>query len=257
MSDNEESTVYESEGGEETYYKSLIESMIDNFIDDYFSDEYEVVRFNVNFLENNNFKYQTEINFMKLNRFVASALNTIKSTDPHIIDSLIIKFYKDIIYLNELYKKFLIKTKDEEGVYKHKFMKSTGSIEGIFFELTKEENKNNSKPRAPRAGELEELQEYIKTEFLRNFTKNSSYYSEELRKIINTKTYYFDKLLWAEAKKSQAIIEFFKKSKMSNSNNDEMSTKIFIIKYLKTIDIAHSKDVEWHEYLAKVVKIMD
>jgi hypothetical protein len=253
----QESIIYESKGGEETFYKATLETIIDNFIDDFFSDEYEIVRFNINFLENNNFQYQTKIDFMKLNRFIASALNTIKSNDPHIIDGLIVKFYKDIVYLNDFYKEFLIKSKDAENVYKHKFLKTVGSIEGVFVELTKDERKAGEKPRPPKNGELAEIEAFLKDTFSKHFDKASKYYSEELKRIINTKTYYFDKLLWSEAKRSIPIVEFFKKSKMSNSTEDEMSTKVFIERYLKSIDIAHAKDLEWHQYLQKVIKIMD
>lgn len=259
----EENVIYESKDGEEELiYEATIEAIVDNFIDDFFSDEYEIVRFNINFLENNNFQYQTKIDFMKLNRFLASALNTIKSNDPHIIDGLLVKFYKDIVYLNDFYKNFLTKSKDSESTYKHKFLKSVGSVEGIFVDITKDERKVGEKPRAPKAGELEEIEKFMKDTFAKSFEKSTAYYSEELRRIINTKTYYFDKLLWSEAKKSQSIVEFFKKSKMSAngskvSDDDSMSTKIFIEKYLKTIDISHAKDMEWHQYLQKVIKIMD
>ncbi len=255
--ENQENVIYESKSGNETFYKATLEAIIDNFIDDFFSDEYEILRFNINFLENNNFQYQTKIDFMKLNRFIASALNTIKSNDPHIIDGLIVKFYKDIVYLNDFYKDFLIKSKDAEGIFKHKFLKSVGSIEGLFVEITKDERKAGEKPRAPKVGELAEIELFIKELFLKNFTKSTQYYSDELKKIINTKTYYFDKLLWSEAKKSVPIVEFFKKSKMSNNVSEEMSTRIFIDRYLKTIDMAHTKDLEWHQYLQKVMKIMD
>ncbi len=39
-------------------------SLMQTFMDDYFSDEYEVLRFNINFLESNGFTYQTKIDYM-------------------------------------------------------------------------------------------------------------------------------------------------------------------------------------------------
>ena len=64
-------------------------SLMQTFMDDYFSDEYEVLRFNINFLESNGFTYQTKIDYMKLNRFVSAAFNTIQSNDIQVIDALI------------------------------------------------------------------------------------------------------------------------------------------------------------------------
>lgn len=86
--------------------------VIQNFNDEYFSDEYEILKFNINFLESNGFAYQTKVDYMKLNRFIAAAYNTIESNDIQVIDSLVAKFYKDIIFLNSFYKNFLEKSKD-------------------------------------------------------------------------------------------------------------------------------------------------
>lgn len=79
-----------------------------------------------------------------------------------------------------------------------------------------------------------------------------------MRSIINTKTYYFDKLLWNEAKKSTAIVDFFKRSKRADGElMEELSTKIFIKQYMQTIDLSHAKDVKWHQYLQNIITIMD
>ena len=83
-----------------------LSSHMQNFFDDYFNDEYEVLRFNINFLESNGFTYQTNIDYMKLNRFISAEFNTIQTNDIQVIDALISKFYKDIIFLNAFYKEF-------------------------------------------------------------------------------------------------------------------------------------------------------
>jgi len=234
-------------------------SIIQSFTDDYFNDEYEVLRFNINFLESNGFTYQTKIDYMKLNRFVSAAFNTIQSNDMQAIDVLVSKFYKDIIFLNNFYKIFLDKSCDVYAVFKHQFLKEYGSIEQFYLFFHAEEGKKKTQEKKPPTKEeITLFEEYIREEFRIFFLKEVQSYGDELRTIINTKMYYFDKLLWSEAKKSLSIREFFKKSKRSEGDiSDELSTKVFIKQYMRTIDLAHTKDARWHQYLENVLKIMD
>lgn len=228
--------------------------MIQNFNDEYFSDEYEVLKFNINFLESNGFAYQSKVDYMKLNRFIAAAYSTIESNNNKVIDSLLSKFYKDIIFLNTFYKKFLEKSKDIHSVFKHFFLKPMGGMEGVYSYVNKE------KKPASALNEEEWLafQEYVKETFVQEFKKEWDEYDKLLRSIINTKTYYFDKLLWSEAKKSPIIIDFFKKSKREEDQlSEELSTKIFIKQYMQSIDLSHTKDVKWHQYLQNIVTVMD
>ncbi|MDD3342376.1 MAG: hypothetical protein PHR87_02245 [Sulfurospirillaceae bacterium] len=236
----------------------LIE-LIKNSIDDYFNDEYEVIKFNVNFLESNGFAYQTKIDYMKLNRFISTAYNTIEANDVQVIDGLLSKFYKDIIFLNHFYKNFLEKAKDIQSIFRYNFLKPHQGTAALYALLSeKEEKKTGKKEKDPSEDELNAFEEYMKEEFRHEFLKEYEIYSENLREIINTKTYYFDKLLWAEARKSNAINEFFKKSKRVDAEfSDELSTKIFIQQYLHTIDMSHTKDVKWHQYLHNVLTMMD
>jgi len=232
-----------------------LSSLIQNFMDDYFNDEYEVLRFNINFLESNGFTYQTKIDYMKLNRFISAAFNTIQANDAQVIDTLISKFYKDVVFLNNFYKSFLDKSKDISAIFKHQFLKEYNTILGLYTFL---ETKDGKKAKVLKEDELNEFEEYVKEKFHFMFTQENESYSDELRTIINTKTYYFDKLLWHEAKKSFSIREFFKKSKRSDTDmGDELSTKIFIKQYMHTVDMSQAKDARWHQYLENVLTIMD
>lgn len=229
--------------------------LIQNFNDEYFNDEYEVLKFNINFLESNGFAYQTKVDYMKLNRFIAAAFSTIESNDIQIIDSLLIKFYKDIIFLNNFYKIFLDKSKDVAGIFKHHFLKSLGGMEGLYAILNKKAQKNEP---LPSEEEWHYFEDYVKEEFTNEFKKEKDKYDENLRSIINTKTYYFDKLMWSEAKNSASLREFFKKLKRTDGElTEELSTKIFIKQYMQTVDLSHAKDVKWHQYLENVLTIMD
>ncbi|MDD4505241.1 MAG: hypothetical protein PHE60_02575 [Sulfurospirillaceae bacterium] len=226
--------------------------LVQNFNDEFFNDEYEVLKFNINFLESNGFAYQTKIDYMKLNRFIAAAYNTIESNDIQVIDALISKFYKDVVFLNSFYKNFLEKSKDAESVFKHFFLKFVGGMSELYNLLSEKEKQKLSEE------ECAAFEDYIKEEFINEFKKERDDYEQHLRSIINTKTYYFDKLLWSEAKNSPAILDFFKKSKRTDGElTEELSTKIFIKQYMQSIDLSHTKDIKWHQYLQNVLMIMD
>ena len=257
--DDESSESFDEEINEVSESAFDFIALVQNFNDEYFNDEYEVLKFNINFLESNGFAYQTKIDYMKLNRFIAAAYNTIESNDIQVIDSLLSKFYKDIIFLNSFYKNCHEKSKDIGSVYKHSFLRAFGGLEGLYSTLNKEkEEKAGKKETKPNAEEWSAFEDYVKETFVSEFKKEWEEYDQHIRSIINTKTYYFDKLLWNEAKKSTAIVDFFKKSKRAeNQLSEELSTKIFIKQYMQTIDLSHAKDVKWHQYLQNIIMIMD
>ncbi|WP_458700982.1 hypothetical protein ACKGJI_02510 [Sulfurospirillum sp. 1307] len=244
------------EDNSETVFKAI--EIIHDFLDDFFSDEQEVLRFNINFLENNGFEYQIKIDYMQLNRFISSAYNTILANDSQVIDNLINKFYKDIINLNKFYKSFLEKTKDPFSIYKFNFLKTNQGLVGIAKKLLENDKNKDKKLANISLDNLNELGDFLKAQFESEFLKEFDEYDESLRIIINTKTYYFDSLLWKEARKSQSIQEFFKKSKRSDTKlEEELSTKLFINEYLKKVDMAQTKNQKWHEYLQEILKVMD
>jgi len=228
--------------------------LINDFLDEFFLDEHEILRFNINFLESNGFEFQTNIDYMRLNRFVGAAYNTILANDFRVIDILISKFYKDIVYLNSFYKKFIEKSKEPLLIYKNIFLKHHKGVSELA-KIVYAKEKNSKKLTIE---DYDNLDEYMKEEFLYAFEKDFDSYKEYLKTIINTKTYYFDKLLWKEAAKSASIQDFFKKSKREEEQlTEELSTKIFIKQYLQTVDLSHTKNPRWHEYLEKVIGIMD
>ena len=102
-------------------------------------------------------------------------------------------------------------------------------------------------------GKAFDLEKLFEDEFYRQFGEYKEYYMENLKLIINTKTFYLDKLLWFKAKDSENVIKFFKNSHIQGNYD----TKTFIRYYLKNINLDHAKDGSWHSYLAEVVDLLD
>jgi len=98
--------------------------------------------------------------------------------------------------------------------------------------------------------ELIELENAMKDEFFGQFEENRDYYLEQLHHIINVKTYYIDKILWHNAKKSDAIHKFFKEAQIKG----DYDMKTFIQYYLRNINISKTSKDDWHSYLQECLK---
>jgi len=100
--------------------------------------------------------------------------------------------------------------------------------------------------------ELLELEDAMKGEFFGQFDENRDYYLEQLYHIINVKTYYIDKILWHNAKKSNAIHKFFKDAQIKG----DYDMKTFIQYYLRNINISKTSKDDWHSYLQECIKVL-
>lgn len=241
---------------EDAYFRFNIEvsELINNFFYEYFSNIDDVLNYNIEFIEENGFEYKTEIDYMRLNRFTSTAYNTLISIDQKLSDSLLTKFYKDLVFLNNFYIKYIKNHNDVAIIYKQQFLPYHKGIEAIAKHFkTLDEN-------LELFDDVVKLNQLIQKEFTAEFEKNIKIYQNDLREIINTKIYYFDHLLWHEAKKSSTIVDFYKKSIGEDIKIDDMlSTKLYIQQYLKSIQLKNTStsDNSLHNYLRQVIKIMD
>ncbi len=224
-----------------------MEQEINNFLEKFFENEKKVIAFNAEFLEENGFEYITDIDFIKINRFITVAYNTISTIDPKVIDSLIVKFFQDLVFLNKFYQEFKKKSSKSNNAYK-KFVTSYGTVCTLAETCNVRGESNN----------IDELDNKIRGIFDIKFKEIVEDINDDLRLIINTKTYYFDKLLWYEALKSKAVWEFFQKTKSKNIKSGERpSTKTFINQYLQTLDKDSIADSKWHLDIQQIARMMD
>ena len=224
-----------------------MEKEIDNFLEKFFQDEKKVIEFNARFIEENDFDYVDDIDYIKINRFVTAAYNTISTIDPKVIDSLITKFFQDLVFLNKFYQEFKKKSSNSNNVYK-KFVSSYGTVCTLAEAFDIRSKSNN----------VDELDNLIRGVFDKKFDEVVDDINNDLRLVINTKTYYFDKLLWYGALKSKAVWDFFKKTKSKNNkNNERPSTKIFINQYLQTLNQDSIANSKWHLDIQQIARVMD
>ncbi|MDR2033800.1 MAG: hypothetical protein LBP89_04130 [Helicobacteraceae bacterium] len=101
--------------------------------------------------------------------------------------------------------------------------------------------------------QLKELEYMMSAEFFKSFAEYSENIGDGLREVIQTKSYYFDKLLWELAEESQLITKFFRQARIEG----DYSTKTFIKYYLRNIDINKSNSSDWHIYLSEALKVFE
>jgi hypothetical protein len=88
---------------------------------------------------------------------------------------------------------------------------------------------------------------------MRQYVEYAENIDSALREIIQTKSYYLDKLLWELAADSQTIAKFFRQARIEG----DYSTKTFISYYLRNIDINKSSTSDWHNYLREALKVFE
>lgn len=103
------------------------------------------------------------------------------------------------------------------------------------------------------AVELNELEESMKGQFFEQFEVYCDDYKNAFEEVINTKLFYFEKLLWQHAEQSSGVRKFFDSAGITGS----YSTKTYLNYYLRNIDIEKSKSNDWHRYLHSLLKVLD
>jgi hypothetical protein len=103
------------------------------------------------------------------------------------------------------------------------------------------------------AAQLKELEDAANAEFFKQFREYADNIDSALREIIQTKSYYFDKLLWDLAADSQLIAKFFRQARIEGG----YCTKTFISYYLRNIDVNKTGTSDWHIYLHEALKVFE
>ncbi|GHV06778.1 hypothetical protein AGMMS50229_12210 [Campylobacterota bacterium] len=101
--------------------------------------------------------------------------------------------------------------------------------------------------------ELKDLEDSMTAEFFLQYNDYVINIRDGLREVIQTKSFYFDKVLWERAEHSQLIQKFFAQARIEG----DYSTKTFIQYYLRNIDINKSNTSDWHLYLQEVLRVLE
>ena len=269
-----------------------MEKELEKFLEDYFALIKKVNEFHYSYLISNKFKFP-KTDYIELKRFIDTATNFLTDIDKEILDGVAGKLYQDVTSLYDFYKHFSQKSKYTQNIFYQEYLeninnykklkdeveKLKASIEKYTYTISTNEEKlktmsNNDKEYKKTKklyvdaiyelsitkdqfyeskALLEEIEKKEEKEFFPKFNKLKQLHLLKLKKIINTKLFYFDKILWYNASKSELIIKFFNTSDI----NGDFSTKTFIQYFLKNIDMSKSHNSEWLIYLQKMLKVIE
>jgi len=96
---------------------------------------------------------------------------------------------------------------------------------------------------------LQELKSVYYTAFEEIFNDDKKYFISSLMKALNSKTYYFDKLLWREASKSNVITKHFQLLKIKN----RLNTKDYLL-YTTGLMRPYTKEYQYLQSCLRIYK---
>ncbi len=119
-----------------------IKALVADFLKEYFKDVDYINDFNLNIIETHSLTEPT-VNYIKLMRFIHTALNNLKSLDPDILDSFLMKVNKDMNNMYEYYQEFIKTTKVGKIIYKRDFLENIKPYTDLVEDVTRTEAQKN------------------------------------------------------------------------------------------------------------------
>lgn len=240
--------------------KEKLKYTINIYLGDLFSDMEEVVHFHQDALEKEDLLHVPEIDYMRLQRFIVTAVNNLKDRDPSIQSPLFVKLYKDINVLIKFYNLFIKRHNNNGSMHLEKFIKKSTAFAQILEEATGNAYanqvegalRNTSTIVVEGAATRDEFIQYSEHTFLDMFDKRFKLDVKKMKDIINIKSHIFDKVFWSNARNSQSVKIYFNDMGVTGHFN----LKTYIESYLKSVDVTKMKDADWHQYLQSCLKYL-
>lgn len=240
--------------------KEKLNYSITIYLSNLFEDMQEVVKFHKEALVAEGLYEVPPIDYMKLQRFIVTAVNNLKDRDQAIQSPLFVKLYKDINVLIKFYNLFVKMHHENSAMHIDKFIKHTkafaeilGHATGeIYCDEVQEALRNTASIKVEGTAKADEFIEYSKHQFEVMFNEKFDELANEMKNIINIKSHMFDKVFWSNARASGSIKNYFSDLGVTGHFN----LKTYIQSYLKSVDISKMKDAEWHQYLQNCIKYL-
>jgi len=208
-----------------------IEDEIYNFSAIFFEEIAFYTEINLDFIQNNQL-HMPKRNYTSLIAFLSKTLNTFKNLDKQFLNSTLNKLQTDLKQLDILYTQTKEDSSDMLGLFNSKFINYSPTLSNyakIIIDTNKINNKNSeefTQLKRLKQNFLNLKKIYFKI-FQEIFYEERKDLLQILKQSINTKSYYLDKILWLNAKKSFPIVKHLKTRKMNeNLNSKEYITFI-------------------------------
>ena len=230
-----------------------IEDEVNLFNRDFFEDVAEVCEEGFDFIDSNKL-LQPKENYTILFKFLDTLFNHFTSLDHLIINDTLVTLHKDIVNLNQLYTDLKEKSYDLKDICANQVLSQSKLITAIVNELQEYKKithvtVSNKKTFKTNFSNYEKLRIVYYKLFKEIFVDERDYFLSSLLNILNTKIYYFDKILWLEAAQSETIL----KSLKDNDSDGKVGSKYFLSHKIQVI-LPYSKDYVYFKKCLRIFK---
>lgn len=154
-------------------------------------------------------------NYTLVSDFLNKLFSHFKTLDPKFFNPTLKKLYFDTVRLQQLLLSLELETQNPKAVFQNRFLSFSPSFGMLKKEIAK--RKNRSLPTLEEKQALnalvsasEEIKKAAYRRFSALFYKDAKYLRRKLLEALNSKTFYFDRLLWIEARKSAVLSQHLK-----------------------------------------------
>ncbi len=224
---------------------TTIEDEIYKFSKDFFYDASIATDEGLSFIEDNQL-YLPKENYTIVGTFLSNTVKNFRVLDSTFMNSTLKKLDNDIKHLQHLLDETIANTQNIQDVFEKEFIRSSKSLTNFSREILKAKKIST---RRALTKMLQELKTIYYQEFEEIFIDDKKYFILSLMKILNSKTYYFDKLIWKEASKSNVITKHFQLLKIKN----RLNTKDYLL-YTTGLMRPYTKEYQYLQSCLRIYK---
>lgn len=232
---------------------TIIQEEVYKFNGDFFSEIAAVTEECLNFIEHNHL-HEPKENYTIVGDFLHNTLKSFRILDSTFMSLTLKKIDSDIKYLQTLYDETIENSQNIKNIFESGFITSSPSFSRFAREVMKIQAIRNPtdeqrKEKKKLSAMLAELKNIYYTVFEEIFRDDKKYFLESLMISLNSKTYYFDKLLWREAASSMVITKHFQVLKIKN----KLNTKDYLL-YTTGLMRPYTKEYQYLQSCLRIYK---
>jgi len=187
--------------------KKTINLVIEKFNDIYFKNIHQIIESNFNFFDEFHLVFPKK-NYLFTYKYLNYVYNNFTRIDDEFMSLTLKKLQRDIENIEILYVEYEKIEVDLQIVFDKSFLKKSKLFTYMQIDLKnlKEENRESNREEIKEIKhQLKELKKIYYNLFEKDFLEQNRYVLKDLKEILNSKVYYFDRLLWKDAMTSQNI----------------------------------------------------
>jgi len=228
-----------------------IQNEIYQFNTIFFNDITDMIEKQFEFINDNNLIIP-KANYLILKDYLYSTINSLKILDFRFEIKTLAKLQHDIDTLYNLYYNIILY--DIEDIFEDKFMNYSPLLLSLIEKIDTLQNTKKISPdefelRIKMTLNLRKLKIIYYEQFEYIFKDEVKYLTRDILKILNSKLYYIDKLIWVEALKSKTIKKHFENIHIS----DDVTSKNYLIYTISKIR-TNSKKYPYFQSCLRVYK---